>query len=115
RAACARRSRGPWRAHPPRQRAMTRARAAKPTSTSRRRPTSTGNAGRARCSTAAWEPWNRIARARSQGPGSEAAVISKIIEYCAKNRLLVLMGVGFALLGAFYSIQRVKLDAIPDL
>src|SRR6476659_6014968 len=42
-------------------------------------------------------------------------MVERIIEFCAKNRLLVLLGVGFACVGAYWSIQRVKLDAIPDL
>jgi Cu(I)/Ag(I) efflux system membrane protein CusA/SilA len=42
-------------------------------------------------------------------------MVEHIIEFCAKNRLLVLFAVGFALVGAAWSIQRVKLDAIPDL
>jgi Cu(I)/Ag(I) efflux system membrane protein CusA/SilA len=42
-------------------------------------------------------------------------MVERIIEFCARNRLLVLIGVGFALLGAVASIKRVKLDAIPDL
>src|SRR5215467_13365968 len=42
-------------------------------------------------------------------------MVEKIIEFCARNRLLVLFGVLVAFLGALYSIHRVKLDAIPDL
>ncbi len=42
-------------------------------------------------------------------------MISRIIEFCARNRVLVLLAVGFALLGAATAISRVKLDAIPDL
>jgi copper/silver efflux system protein len=42
-------------------------------------------------------------------------MVEKIIEFCARNRLLVLLGVGFALVAAIMSIKRVKLDAIPDL
>jgi Cu(I)/Ag(I) efflux system membrane protein CusA/SilA len=42
-------------------------------------------------------------------------VVSKIIELCARNRILVILGVGFALLGAYTAINRIKLDAIPDL
>ena len=42
-------------------------------------------------------------------------MVEKIIEFCARNRFLVLLGVGFALVGAVMSIKRVKLDAIPDL
>ena len=42
-------------------------------------------------------------------------MVERIVEFCAKNRFLVLLGVAFALAGAVYSIQRIKLDAIPDL
>src|SRR6185295_9767892 len=42
-------------------------------------------------------------------------MVEKIIELCARNRVLVLLGVAFALVVAVVSIQRVKLDAIPDL
>src|SRR5256885_11305397 len=42
-------------------------------------------------------------------------MVEKIIEYCARNRLMVLLGVAFALVVAVVSIRRVKLDAIPDL
>ena len=42
-------------------------------------------------------------------------MVAKIIEFCARNRFLVLFGVLIAFLGALYSIHRVKLDAIPDL
>jgi Cu(I)/Ag(I) efflux system membrane protein CusA/SilA len=42
-------------------------------------------------------------------------MVEKIIEFCARNRLLVLIAVGFALVASIFSIRRVKLDAIPDL
>jgi copper/silver efflux system protein len=42
-------------------------------------------------------------------------MVEKIIELCAKNRLLVLLGVGFALVASVVSIKKMKLDAIPDL
>src|SRR3954466_5619000 len=42
-------------------------------------------------------------------------MVEKIIEFCARNRLLVLIGVGFALIGSLVAIKRAKLDAIPDL
>ena len=43
-------------------------------------------------------------------------MVEKIIEFCARNRLLVLLGVGFALLGSLVGDQAdAKLDAIPDL
>src|SRR5215213_4813149 len=42
-------------------------------------------------------------------------MVERIIEFCARNRLVVMLGVGFALLGAFTAIRRIKVDAIPDL
>ncbi|HEY3500628.1 MAG TPA: efflux RND transporter permease subunit [Polyangiaceae bacterium] len=42
-------------------------------------------------------------------------MVAHIIEFCAKNRFLVILGVAFALSAAFYSIRHQKLDAIPDL
>jgi len=42
-------------------------------------------------------------------------VVARIIEYCARNRFIVFLGIAFAAVGAFWSIQRIKLDAIPDL
>src|SRR6186713_2341958 len=42
-------------------------------------------------------------------------MVSRIIEYCAKNRFLVILAVVFATFGAVYSIKHTKLDAIPDL
>src|SRR5690349_24903851 len=42
-------------------------------------------------------------------------MVERIIEFCARNRFLVLFGVAFALSVAVWSIRHVKLDAIPDL
>jgi len=42
-------------------------------------------------------------------------VVSRIVEFCAKNRFLVLLGVAFAVAISLYSIRHTKLDAIPDL
>src|SRR3954470_5257732 len=42
-------------------------------------------------------------------------MVEKIIELCARHRLLVLLGVGLALVAAMVSIKKAKLDAIPDL
>src|SRR5258706_10186570 len=42
-------------------------------------------------------------------------MVARIIEFCARNRFLVLLGVAFALVMAVWSIRRVKLDAIPDV
>src|SRR5687767_15586492 len=42
-------------------------------------------------------------------------MVERIIEFCARHRVLVLVAVGFALIGSVAAIRRVKLDAIPDL
>jgi Cu(I)/Ag(I) efflux system membrane protein CusA/SilA len=42
-------------------------------------------------------------------------MVARIIELCARNRLLVLAGVAVATAAAIWSVRRVKLDAIPDL
>ncbi len=42
-------------------------------------------------------------------------MVSRIIEFCARNRLVVLLGVAIAALGSAWSISRTKIDAIPDL
>jgi Cu(I)/Ag(I) efflux system membrane protein CusA/SilA len=42
-------------------------------------------------------------------------MVEKIIELCARNRLVVLLGVGFALIGSLVAIKKTRLDAIPDL
>src|SRR3954447_7773883 len=42
-------------------------------------------------------------------------MVERIIELCARNRVLVLLAVAFAVVGATVAIRRAKLDAIPDL
>jgi len=42
-------------------------------------------------------------------------MVARIIELCAKNRFVVLLGVAIATAAAIWSIRQVKLDAIPDL
>src|ERR1700742_4072711 len=42
-------------------------------------------------------------------------MVARIIEFCARNRLVVLLAVGFALVASIVSMRRMKLDAIPDL
>src|SRR5512132_3119307 len=42
-------------------------------------------------------------------------MVARIIEFCARNRLVVLLGVAAALAASLWSIRHVKLDAIPDL
>jgi copper/silver efflux system protein len=42
-------------------------------------------------------------------------MIAKIIEYCCRNRMLVLLLTGFIVLGGIWTIFNIRLDAIPDL
>src|SRR5215831_6285783 len=42
-------------------------------------------------------------------------MVERIIEFSARNRVLVLLLTGAALLGAIWSMRHVPLDAIPDL
>jgi Cu(I)/Ag(I) efflux system membrane protein CusA/SilA len=42
-------------------------------------------------------------------------MIERIIEWSGRNAFLVLLGTGFALAAGFWAVQRVPLDAIPDL
>src|SRR3989338_306600 len=42
-------------------------------------------------------------------------LVEHIIEFCAKNRLIVLILVGALTLGGFFALRRVPLDALPDL
>jgi copper/silver efflux system protein len=42
-------------------------------------------------------------------------MVARIIEFCARNRFVVLLGVAVATPASIWSIRNVKLDAIPDL
>jgi Cu(I)/Ag(I) efflux system membrane protein CusA/SilA len=42
-------------------------------------------------------------------------MITRILDYSAKNRFVILLGTGFAALAAVWAIRTAKLDAIPDL
>ena len=42
-------------------------------------------------------------------------MIGKIIEVCAKNRMMVFIVVAFLVLGGLWSLKHVPLDAVPDL
>ena len=42
-------------------------------------------------------------------------MINRIIEFCAKNKFVVFLAVGVAVLLGWWSLQNVPLDAIPDL
>jgi Cu(I)/Ag(I) efflux system membrane protein CusA/SilA len=42
-------------------------------------------------------------------------MINRIIDICAKNKFLVLLFVGVAVLIGWHSLKNTKLDAIPDL
>ncbi len=42
-------------------------------------------------------------------------MIARIIEYCGRNRLLVLLLTAFVVAGGIWTIYNIRLDAIPDL
>ncbi|HEX3696425.1 MAG TPA: efflux RND transporter permease subunit [Polyangia bacterium] len=42
-------------------------------------------------------------------------MVERIIEFCARNRALVLIAVAFAVVGSTVAMRHAKLDAIPDL
>lgn len=42
-------------------------------------------------------------------------MIEKIIEWCAKNKFFVFLGISFAIVWSIWSIKNIPLDAIPDL
>lgn len=42
-------------------------------------------------------------------------MIAKIIEFCARNRLIVFIGVALIILWSIWSIRKSPLDALPDL
>ncbi len=42
-------------------------------------------------------------------------MINRLIEYCARHTLVVLLIVGMAALGGVYSLKHITLDALPDL
>ncbi|MFQ5809892.1 MAG: efflux RND transporter permease subunit, partial [Armatimonadota bacterium] len=42
-------------------------------------------------------------------------MIAKLIEWCARNRLIVLLLTGFVVAGGIWTIFNIRLDAIPDL
>jgi Cu(I)/Ag(I) efflux system membrane protein CusA/SilA len=42
-------------------------------------------------------------------------IIEKTIEYCAKNKFIVILLVGVAILAGIFSIKKIPLDAIPDI
>src|SRR5204863_8410143 len=42
-------------------------------------------------------------------------MISRVIEWCARSRFLVFAGVLFLLLAGIWSLQRIPLDALPDI
>src|ERR1041385_2816569 len=42
-------------------------------------------------------------------------MISRVIEWCASNRFLVFIGVLVLVLAGIWSLQRVPLDALPDI
>jgi len=51
---------------------------------------------------------------RMKGTGNRN-MIRSIIDFCARNIVVVIIGTVFAVAGAVYSINNIALDAIPDL
>ena len=42
-------------------------------------------------------------------------MVERVIEFSARNRFLVLILTGVAILGAVWAVRNIPLDAIPDL
>src|SRR5262245_19268596 len=42
-------------------------------------------------------------------------MVGRIIEYCATHRALVFIATAFVVVGSFFAVRSVPLDAIPDL
>ena len=42
-------------------------------------------------------------------------MVARVVDFCARNRLLVLVGVLFGLAGSVWALGHLQLDAIPDL
>nr|HRC87652.1 efflux RND transporter permease subunit [Thermoanaerobaculia bacterium] len=42
-------------------------------------------------------------------------MVARVVNFCARNRLLVLVGVLFGLAGSVWALGHLQLDAIPDL
>ena len=42
-------------------------------------------------------------------------MMGKLIEFCARNRFIVLLFVGMATLVGLWSMKNIKLDALPDI
>ena len=42
-------------------------------------------------------------------------MIGRIIDFCARNRAMVIIGIVLACAGAWYSVSNIPVDAIPDL
>ena len=42
-------------------------------------------------------------------------MVGKVIEYCATHRMLVFIVTAFVVVGSLVAVNRVPLDAIPDL
>ena len=53
--------------------------------------------------------------ARDNADAKRGGLVERIIEFSARRRALVLVGVAVALGGSAIAIRNLKLDAIPDL
>src|SRR5258707_6750029 len=70
-------------------------------------------AGRDRCATK--RPGAGKPAAYCQRHGRYVEMISRLIDWCAANRFMVFTSVAFLTFGGLWSIQRVPLDALPDI
>src|SRR6266545_4125815 len=59
-------------------------------------------------------PGLRIIRGIGRRSRSEI-MMGKLIEFCARNRFIVLLFVGMATLVGLWSMKNIKLDALPDI
>jgi len=55
------------------------------------------------------------ALAQPGGPVRKEMIVERIIGWCSHNQFLVLVGILFLIVAGIIAVQRVRLDAIPDL
>jgi Cu/Ag efflux pump CusA len=51
----------------------------------------------------------------AEKPGGNPGIIARVIAFSAHNRFLVLLLTVIACAGAVWCVQRIPLDALPDL
>jgi hypothetical protein len=60
------------------------------------------------------EPENSVA-AKPVEPVRREMIVERVIGWCSHNQFLVVVGVVFLIVAGVIALQRVRLDAIPDL